>query len=336
MTATAVAPPLSVAPFQGDDSALLDLIDQLHAASRDQPGASAELIVRRNELGMRLLESAPDSPAHPEPSNLPPADGRVAEVAAGEVTPGLLRAAILRDGALLVRGLVDRERAIEFAAAIDRAYAERDRHDEGHAHDALLYREFEPDARRGTDLARPWIRQGGGLLAADSPQLSFEMIDMFHAAGVPELVTGYLGEPGMITAQKTTLRKAEASVPGTWHQDGKFMGPVRAINLWLSLSRCGDVAPGLDIVPRRLEEYAQTITDEPPLHYLVSQEVAERLAGDRPIQRPIFEPGDALLFDELFLHQTASDPAMTEPRYAIENWFFGASGFPASYAPLTV
>ena len=40
---------------------------------------------------------------------------------------------------------------------------------------------------------------------------------------------------------------------------------------------------------------------------------AEEAAGDTPIMRPIFEPGDALFFDELFLHQTASDPStMTE------------------------
>ena len=55
-----------------------------------------------------------------------------------------------------------------------------------------------------------------------------------------------------------------------------------------------------------------------------------------PIMRPIFEPGDALFFDELFLHQTASDPSMPKPRFAIESWFFGGSAFPADYAPLAV
>jgi hypothetical protein len=69
---------------------------------------------------------------------------------------------------------------------------------------------------------------------------------------------------------------------------------------------------------------------------MVSQRVAEQVAGDTPILRPIFEPGDALFFDELFLHKTGSDPSMPKPRYAIENWFFGGSGFPAEYAPLAV
>ncbi len=41
-----------------------------------------------------------------------------------------------------------------------------------------------------------------------------------------------------------------------------------------------------------------------------------------------------LLFDEMFLHQTASDPSMPNDRYAIESWFFGPSGWPESYAPV--
>ena len=52
------------------------------------------------------------------------------------------------------------------------------------------------------------------------------------------------------------------------------------------------------------------------------------------ITRPVFKPGDALLFDDLFLHQTGSDPSMSKPRYAIESWFFGPSAFPQDYVPI--
>jgi hypothetical protein len=170
--------------------------------------------------------------------------------------------------------------------------------------------------------------------AADSPEVAFEMFELFGRAGLAPLVDGYLGEPGLISVHKTTLRKAAPSVPGAWHQDGAFMGPVRSLNLWLSLSRCGDVAPGLDLVPRRLDQLVATQTDDAVLDMQVSQAKAEAAAGDAGIVRPIFEPGDALFFDELFLHQTASDPSMPHPRYAIENWFFGSSSFPADYAPV--
>jgi hypothetical protein len=174
------------------------------------------------------------------------------------------------------------------------------------------------------------------VLAVDSPKLSAQMIDLFRTATLPRLVEGYLGETPLISLQKTTLRKAEPSVPGAWHQDGSFMGDVRALNLWLSLSRCGDQSPGLDLVPRRLDYLVTQQTDEAVLSIQVSQAMAEKAAADRPIIRPVFEPGDALLFDDLFLHQTGSDPSMPKPRYAVENWFFGASGFPAEYGPLAV
>jgi hypothetical protein len=158
---------------------------------------------------------------------------------------------------------------------------------------------------------------------------------MFEAAGLPALVGGYLGEPPLTSVHKTTLRKAEPTVGGAWHQDGAFMGDVRALNLWLSLSRCGDEAPGLDLIPRRIDEIvvdrAGTV-----LNFDISQAKAEEVAGETGIIRPIFEPGDALFFDELFLHQTGSEPGMTKPRFAIENWFFGASAFPADYAPIAV
>ena len=67
----------------------------------------------------------------------------------------------------------------------------------------------------------------------------------------------------------------------------------------------------------------------------MAPDIAEQLAGEDGIVRPIFEPGDALLFDELFLHQTGIDPAMAKPRLAIESWFFGASRFPGTYVPLS-
>jgi hypothetical protein len=54
------------------------------------------------------------------------------------------------------------------------------------------------------------------------------------------------------------------------------------------------------------------------------------------VLRPIFDPGDALLFDERFLHKTAADPSMPRPRFAIENWFFGGSAFPREFFPVSV
>ncbi len=66
----------------------------------------------------------------------------------------------------------------------------------------------------------------------------------------------------------------------------------------------------------------------------MSPQVVDEVAASTGVVRPIFEPGDVLLFDEMNLHATAADPSMPNPRYAIESWFFGLSGFPAEYVPI--
>ena len=335
----AVAEPPPAPEFDGTTDELLAEIGRLTEANRDDrdPATERRLLTLRHLAGIRLLDGAPPAPEHPAPAfdRLPEADG-LPDIARADLTPELLRAGILRDGCLLVRGLVPREAALGFAQAIDRSFDERERAEADAGATAGWYEEFSPHPRFGAVNERPWIKEGGGVLAIDSPVLSFDMLELFESAGVPSLVAGYLGEPALISVQKTTLRKAEPTVGGAWHQDGAFMGKVRSLNLWLALSRCGDVAPGLDIVPRRLDGLATTGTDEAMLSYQVSQSKAEDAAGDTPIIRPIFEPGDALFFDELFLHQTGSDPSMPNPRFAIENWFFGGSAFPGEFAPVAV
>ncbi len=319
--------------------ALGDEIKALTESNLATPSRETErrLLALRHVAGTRFVDAASGTArfADADERRLPD-NGSLPEIPGSELTPGLLRAGILRDGCLLVRGLVPHDSALHLAQRIDRAFAQRERHDAGDPADEGYYEEFNPDERFGPVVGRGWIQQGGGLLAADAPMLHFEMMELFEQARLGELVGGYLGEPALISVHKTTLRKADPSVPGAWHQDGFFMGEVRSLNLWLSLSRCGDEAPGLDILPRRLDHYVATATDEAVLDYTISQRQVEQTAGDTPVIRPIFEPGDALLFDELFLHQTGSDPAMPKPRYAVENWFFGGSGFPSEYAPIAV
>jgi hypothetical protein len=324
--------------FDGSDQELTAEIGRLTELNRAAPRVEHErmLLHLRNVLAIRILEGEALDPGFSEPDDRTMAtDVSLPEVEPQVLTPALLRAWILRCGCVLVRGLIEGGRARAFAKQIDRCFEERARHDAGRSFNDRLYVPFEPEPRRGVRLLREWVKEGGGVFAVDSPQLGFEMGEMYRAAGILDLIAAYLGEPPLVTGDKTTLRKAEPSVSGAWHQDGKFMGEVKALNLWLALSHCGDDAPGLDLVPRRLDGHVATQTDEAIMANQVSQRVAEAAAGERAIVRPIFEPGDALFFDELFLHKTASDPRMRKPRYAIENWFFAPSGFPDAYVPLT-
>jgi hypothetical protein len=102
----------------------------------------------------------------------------------------------------------------------------------------------------------------------------------------------------------------------------------------MSLSHCGLDAPGLDVVPRRFERVVDTGTDGAMFPWTVGPGAIERLAAEAPVCRPRFEPGDVLLFDELFLHRTAVDPRMTRPRHSIETWFFAPSAYPERQIPL--
>jgi hypothetical protein len=332
---------LDTEPNRAVPADLFAEIERLTAANRAQraPDLERRLVRLRHLAAIRAIEEATGSPQYAVAAfDRGPDAGPLVEIPGSELTAGVLRAGILRGGCVLVRGLVERAVALRLAERIDRAFAERDLCDSGRPFADAFFDEFSPEPAYAESLAygRLWIRACCGLSASDSPLVSFEMVEMYRAAGLPQLIEDYLGEAALISVEKTTLRKAEPSVSGAWHQDGSFMGDARAVNMWLALSRCGDEAPGLDIVPRRLNHFVRTRTEEALLDAQISQRAAEEAAGEVPIVRPIFHPGDALLFDGMLLHQTGSDPSMPRPRFGIENWFFGASTFPGNFTPIAI
>ena len=315
-----------------------DAIDVLNRANRRvrDVGVETELRRIRHLAGIALIENPPSDALFPSPSDAVPSvepQSGLPEITPDQLTSELLRGAILRHGALLVRGLIPTAAAERMAVDIDRSFELRASLEPGDTDGDGYYDELKPEAPFLISERR-WIEIGGGVLAVDSPRILFDMMEAFERAGLREVIGGYLGERPAISAQKCTLRKATPDVPGAWHQDGRFLGDVRSLNVWLALSHCGDVAPSLDIVPRRFNDLVPTETEGTYLDYQVSQAIAEEVAGAVGIVRPIFEPGDAVLFDELFLHQTGSDPSMPNARYSIESWFFGPSAYPMKYAPL--
>jgi hypothetical protein len=315
-------------------------IDALTGANRGQRDAETErrLVELRHHTGLRLMDAPASDPSYPEPAfdQLPARNGEVPGIKPEELTPELVRAVIRRDGCVLIRGLLERRDAEELVEEINRAFDAREAAVAGQAADPGYYDELEPDPRFTGFKAREFVSEGGGLWVADSPHVLFRMLDLFQQSGLRDVIEGYLDEPPVISVQKCTLRKvdpAEHTGRG-WHQDGAFMGDVRALNVWLSLSRCGDESPGMEIVPRRLDHIVPTGTEGAVFDWSVSPQVAEEAAGDVGVLRPIFEPGDVLLFDDLFLHTTAAEPDMKKSRWAIESWLFGSSASPEDYAPL--
>jgi hypothetical protein len=200
---------------------------------------------------------------------------------------------------------------------------------------------FVPIERhRPPHLSREWVRKGGGVWAADSPRVMFTMLEAFDRAGVGDIITGYLGERPAISMRKCTLRRVPSDLASAdWHQDGAFLGSdVRSVNVWLALTDCGGdaPAPGLEYVPRRVDRVLETGTEGAVFDWSVGPGMVDKVADslDAEAIRPRFHAGDALLFDDLFLHRTATDARLTEDRYAIESWFFAPSTYPSDQIPL--
>jgi phytanoyl-CoA dioxygenase PhyH len=318
--------------------AIFEEIRELEEANRMDRDRDRErrLVLLRHRAGVKLLAGAGRKPKQPSPADdaLPAREpGTLPGISPDQLTPQLLRAGMLRDGCVLVRGLVAPDAARSMAEDIDRAFEQRATLEDGGSVPDSNYEEFEPDPPF-TLTERKWVREGGGVLAADSPKVMFDLLDLFEGAGLGKVVTEYLGERSAISMNKSTLRKAQPTDGGAWHQDGAFMGDVRALNVWVALSDCGEDAPGLDIVPRRLDHVVPTGTEDAIFPWSVAPAVAAETAGKEGTVRPVFEPGDVVMFDELCLHSTYLDPGMTKNRYAVECWFFGPSAFPDDYVPL--
>ena len=105
----------------------VEAIDALNRANRLERDPMLEAEVRRirHLAGIALVERPTGDPRFPEPSaDIPPigAGSRLPEITTDHVTPALLRGAILRHGALLVKGLIDGPTAARFADDIERAF----------------------------------------------------------------------------------------------------------------------------------------------------------------------------------------------------------------------
>jgi hypothetical protein len=254
----------------------------------------------------------------------------IPEIAGADLSLESVQSAMLNHGSVIVRGLVGPERVAQLTADIDRAL---DGYDAWIAGKGLATAApwFVPFAQEPKKVERKFRRDVGGVLVVDSPPALFDVIDTFDEAGIRPVVEGFFNEPAALLAKKWTLRRVpHDSGESGWHQDGSFMGgDIRSLNVWLALSHCGDDAPGLDVVSRRLDRLVPTGSHGAWLDWTVGPEMVEQVAPGG-IVRPIFEPGDALIFDHMNLHRTAVDPGMVHDRYAVEAWFLA----PSTYATM--
>jgi hypothetical protein len=317
-----------------------EAIALLSAANRTARDAETEsLLVRlRHQAFARVPRSGPPTawpPALADP--FPSVTGQPPEITSSSLTPEILGGALLHHGCLLVRRLVSESQAMELVEDIDRSFQARraDSKPRSAAEMRPWFVPFDPDP----GYTPPQRRAPGAVLAAESPRSLFHIIEAYEQNQLIHAVEGYLGERPVISLNKCVLRNTAFLEPSnpTWHQDGAFLGAgVHSVDAWLALSYCGGDTdtPGLEILPRRVDRILDTGQALPA--NAVTRAQVDAVAGDTQVKRPLFAPGDGLLFDERFLHRTGIDPDMKGERRAIETWFFAPSSFPKSYIPIAL
>jgi hypothetical protein len=316
-----------------DAGRLLEAIDVLTEANRMRPDPALESRLVR--LRCAAFEQLDRSAKPPVPASVvePLALDELPAFTPAELSPSVLRKGLLEHAAVWVRGLVPPPAVARLRDAIDRSIDAYDATVAGHASpDTAAW--FDPLDIKDPYFARHWRRQANAVLTADSPRGLFEFLQIVHDVGIARLLTQFFGERPALAAEKCTMfrvtvREDPNMHVADWHQDGSFLGDgIRTINCWFALSRCGRDAPGMDVVPRRIERVLPLGEEGCHFDWTVSPTtVARAFPGVRP-WRPEFQEGDVLLFDELAVHRTAADKGMPNVRYAIESWFFAPSAYP--------
>ena len=329
---------LAEADSLAEQGRTLEAIERLSEENRRASDWEIEKrLVRLRNLAYAELDRSPtQSPWADEAPRERDANEELPPVGRDDLTPELVRDRILRYGAAYIPGLIPRERAEQLADGIEQSFEVAAEHKNDPKADAAPWfypwRHVEDKMRLAQ--TRTFVRDGGGVWTVESPRVMFDFLEVLDKAGLRPLIRDYLGERPAMTLKKSTLRKTTPLPLADWHQDGAFLGDdIRTINLWLCLSHCGDDAPGLDLVPRRFDRVLETGSGGAAFDWSIGDGTVEEAREDVPVMRPIFEPGDALLFDELFLHRTATDETMTRTRYAIETWFFAPSLYPGDQIP---
>jgi hypothetical protein len=258
-------------------------------------------------------------------------------VEASALTTELLGGAVAHHGALIVRGVFSPEQIERSIASIESTYQRHAGNQTDQAeHDGAWFRPFPTDRRNG--VLREMVLTHGGTWMADSPSGTAQVLDELESVGVIGAIAGHLGERPYFSLQKSTLRRSEPVYNlVAWHQDGSFLdADVRTMNVWVALSPCGGElpAPALEVIPRRIEEILPV--DGVMSTHSISYDLIDELSVEMPTAVPQFDAGDALLFDEHFVHRTHLTHGMTDMRYALECWFFAPSHQSTTYTPLYV
>ncbi|MCX2974687.1 hypothetical protein EYC87_13925 [Halieaceae bacterium IMCC8485] len=294
---------------------MIDNIKEMSAKNRVARAADLEqeLLSLRIRGGEALRKNCSNlQPMRPNYRDLFPQENGLLEISAAEFGVSQLAAGLLYQGCLLVRGLYSLKQVERLlAVAESQEYANR---------------------------------EDNGPLGCTAHTL-FDLLEVYRECGLLDVVREYLdGEP-LLFGERTKLRHHRAdrdkfaAIP--WHQDVNFFGQKSyGVNCWAAVTSCGVDNPGLNIIPRRIEERLGWAEGKgiAPLDYgraMPEELFAEVTRHHAPVNIEL-EPGDAVFLDEMSVHQTALKPWKLREQIVTISWFFRASGFPEWGTPLIV
>jgi hypothetical protein len=316
----------------GDVLAAVDLLHAANTAGRDDRLEKALVDLRFDAFATLGREGrSPWPPSYDDP--FPEVVGRLPEIHRDELTTEILGGAIQHHGSLLVRALFSSERTQQLLDDAHHAFRARNARVADGAALEDIAPWYVPFNKGGTPATFGWQYY---VRVPDSPPSLFDLVEAYREAGVGDAIAGYLGERPALSSEKCCFRRTPvADLTTNYHQDGRFLGEeTRTVNCWVSLSHCGDIRPGLDVLPRRVDHVIETGTLGSAMWWTIAPDKVEEAGEGIEVVRPIFEPGDALMFDQLCIHRTAAELDMQEERFSIECWFFGPSTYPDRDVPV--
>lgn len=314
----------------------LQAIDELSRFEQRHPDPRLERrIVELRHLAFVELDRTAGRPSWPVQMTDPfPGEDGLPEITAGHLSGDVIGGAIVNHGCLRVNGLLTEATVLRLRNSVDRSFEAREQLAKGESLEAVApwLVPFEPGRAKADGFG-----QQGFVRVVDVPRLLCDLVEVFDDAGVSAAVTEYLQERPAMIANKWVLRRTPTGKSGTdFHQDGTFLGDgIRTVDCWISLSHCGPGTgrPGIDLVPRRFDSIL--VDDDSTFPWSLTEAAVRAAALGSPILGPVFEPGDALFFDEHLPHRTSVGLDLTT-RYAIESWFVAPSSYPAKHVPVVL
>jgi len=249
--------------------------------------------------------------------------------------PHEFRKALLRDGAVMLRGAADPELLDEIHRQLDRFFAEY-----GKIQSSDFERNMASDDPNERDFWQQ-LKLGHVYDRTFKPFSGISYFDVIRSNGLWDLVARAFHESPLTESATTNCRRMTMDDlprfydrPLEFHVDAQIFGVHQlSINFWTPLMACGVHAPGVKIIQLGVQETKEYLEFNEAGHepaegdqwhmskfrcHKMTLPVLQANGLLERVQLPSFDKGDILAFTNFTMHGSHFVPSMTEPRTSIE------------------